>query len=47
MFISFLYMFLATMCPSSGVITVNILKKIVHQVDFICKIIQGCTVNKI
>jgi len=25
---------------------INILKKIVHQVGFIYKIIQGCTVNK-
>ena len=24
----------------------NIPRKIVHQVGFICKIIQGCTVNK-
>jgi len=24
----------------------NILRKIVQQVGFICKIIQGCTVNK-
>ena len=26
---------------------INVLKKIVHQVGFIYKIIQGCTVNKI
>jgi len=86
MFISFLYMFWATVCLSSGETTVsmhcipdshpyritstksrintavssndrhivvrnmyrkeiNILIKIVHQVGFIYKIIQGCTVN--
>jgi hypothetical protein len=62
MFISFLVMFRATLCPSPGEITVsvrhlvfvtvcgwlsgNILRKTVHQVGFIYKIIQGCTVNK-
>jgi len=91
MFISFLYMFRATMCPSSGETTVfmlqfvlvilydclhritstkcrintvvspddghivarnmwrkeiNILRKIVHQVGFLYKIVQGCMVNR-
>jgi hypothetical protein len=80
MLISILYMFRATMCPSSGEIPdghphrvtdtrcridtvisnddghilarnmyrieINVKEGIVHQVGFIYKIIQGCTVKK-
>jgi len=32
--------------PDSRLIDINIVKKIVHQVGFICKIIERCMVNK-